>query len=392
MDSIADELNLDPLDLRLRNAFVEGDISATGETLRSVGICESLLAAAEAIGWDDARPPGRGRGIAGMHKGGATAYAASSAFIKVNEDGTVQVLSSSLEVGQGAHTVLTQIVSSELGVSPENISLVNPDTDYTPYDRSTTSSRTTFSMGLAVQMAAADAKNQILELGARVLEVSPKDVEVKDGRARVKGTPDRSIPLGELIFGALGERPILGRGEYHMEDATPLDPETGQGTRPAPFWMYGAQAAEVEVDRETGEIKVLRLVAAHDVGKAINPMTCIQQLEGGMVMGLGCTLFEEVTLEAGRFLNPTFLDYQIASTLDTPQLSAQVVEVSHPDGPFGAKGVGEPALAPTAAAIANAVYDATGFRFRDLPLTPEVVWKALNGTGMGINPEPDESK
>ena len=162
-----------------------------------------------------------------------------------------------------------------------------------------------------------------------------------------------------------------------MEDATPLDPQTGQGTRPVPFWMYGAQAAEVEVDAETGSVKVLRLVAAHDVGRAINPKTCEQQLEGALAMGLGCTLIEEVALDEGKFLNPTLVDYHICSTLDVPDLTARVVEVPHPDGPFGAKGVGEPALAPTAAAIANAICDAVGIPFNNLPLTPEVVWAAL---------------
>ena len=377
MDSMARELGIDPLEFRLRNAFQEGDISATGETLKSVGVRATLLAAAKAIGWGSPKPPRRGRGIATMHKGGATAYAASSAFLKLNEDGTAQLLSSSMEVGQGAHTVLTQIAAKELGLDPNQVSLVTPDTDVTPYDRSTTSSRTTFSMGLAVQRAAADAKAQILQLGAEVLEAAIEDVELRDGLVSVVGSPDRSVPLGQLIFGARGEHPILGRGEYHMEDATPLDPETGQGKRPVPFWMYGTQAAEVEVDEETGQVKVLRLVAAHDVGRAINPKTCEQQLEGALGMGLSCALIEEVVLEQGRFLNPNFIDYHILTTLDVPDLQALVVEVPHPDGPFGAKGVGEPALAPTAAAIANALYDAVGVRLKDLPLSPEAVWAAL---------------
>jgi carbon-monoxide dehydrogenase large subunit len=162
-----------------------------------------------------------------------------------------------------------------------------------------------------------------------------------------------------------------------MEDATPLDPETGQGERPVPFWMYGTQAAEVEVDEETGEVRVLRLVAAHDVGKAINPKTCEQQLEGAMAMGVSCALMEEVLLEDGRFLNPNFIDYRICTALDVPDLQALVVEVPHPDGPFGAKGVGEPALGPTAAAIANAIFDAVGVRLKDLPLSPEALWSAL---------------
>ena len=255
-----------------------------------------------------------------------------------------------------------------------------PDTDVTPYDRSTTASRTTFSMGLALQRAAVDAKSQILAMGADVLEAAPEDIELKNGQVTVTGSPERTLPLGRLVFGARGERAVVGRGEYHMEDVTPLDPETGQGSRPVPFWMYGAQAAEVEVDQETGEVRVLRLVAAHDVGRAINPMNCLQQLEGALAMGLGCTLIEEVMLEEGKFLNPTFVDYHMCSTLDVPSLTARLVEAPHPDGPFGAKGVGEPALAPTAAAIANAIRDAVGVRFKDLPVSPEVVWATLRKT------------
>ncbi|MFQ5913882.1 MAG: xanthine dehydrogenase family protein molybdopterin-binding subunit [Nitrospinota bacterium] len=377
MDIIAHELGIDPLELRMRNAVVEGDLSATGETLRSVGLRESLSAVAESIGWNAPKPPGRGRGIAAMHKGGATAYAASSAFLKVNEDGTVHVLSSSLEVGQGAHTVLTQIAAEELGVQPEDVCLVSPDTDLTPYDRSTTSSRTTFAMGLAVQRAAADAKAQLLQLGAEVLEAPVEDIEVKEDVVSVRGLPERSLPVGRLTFGAHGERPIVGRGEYHMEDATPLDPETGQGARPVPFWMYGAQAAEVEVDEETGQVRVLRLAAAHDVGRAINPKGCEQQLDGALAMGLSCSLIEEVVLDNGRFVNPNFLDYRICASLDVPPLTSRIVEAPHPDGPFGAKGIGEPALAPTAAAIANAVYDAVGIRLKNSAIHPEAVLAAL---------------
>ena len=380
IDEIARVLGLDPLEFRLRNAHREGDISPTGESLKSVGVLESLRAAAESIGWTEPKTPGTGRGIAAMNKGGAAGYGSSSAFVKINEDGTVQALSSSIEVGQGAQTVLTQIVAEVLGVDPAQISLAVPDTDVTPYDRSTTASRTTFSMGLALQRAAADARTQILAMGADVLEAAPEDIELKGGQVTVTGSPERTLSLGRLVFGIRGERAVVGRGEYHMEDVTPLDPETGQGSRPVPFWMYGAQAAEVEVDHETGEVRVLRLVAAHDVGRAINPMNCLQQLEGALAMGLGCTLIEEVTLEEGKFLNPTFVDYHMCSTLDVPSLTARLVEVPHPDGPFGAKGVGEPALAPTAAAIANAIRDAVGVRFKDLPLSPEAVWAALRKT------------
>jgi carbon-monoxide dehydrogenase large subunit len=377
LDEIAHELGLDPLEFRLRNALREGDISPTGEKLISVGVRDSLLAAAEAIGWGAPKQPRRGQGIAVMCKGGAAGYGSSSAFLKINEDGTVQVISSSVEAGQGAQTMLTQVVADSLGVDPGQVSLATPDTDLTPYDRSTTASRTTFCMGMAVKRAAEDVKAQLLDLGAKELEAAREDLELVHGEVCVIGSPGQSVAIGRLAHEINGERAILGRGEYHVEEIAPLDAETGQSARPVPFWMYGAQAAEVEVDEETGQVRVLRLVAAHDVGKAINPMTCVQQLEGAMAMGLGCALTEEIVLEKGKTLNPTFLDYRICSALDIPELKAHLVEVFHPDGPFGAKGVGEPALAPTAAAIANAVRDAIGIRFKALPLTPEAVWLQL---------------
>ena len=381
MDEIARELGLDPLEFRLRNAQREGDTSPTGETLKSVGVIESLRSAAKSIGWNEPKVPGRGKGIAAMNKGGASGYGSSSAFLKVNEDGTIQALTSSVEVGQGAQTILIQIIAEELGVDPTQVSLATPDTDVTPYDRSTTASRTTFSMGLALQRASCDVKNQIIDMATDFFEVSPEDIEIVGGHIKVVGSPEQTLSLGQLIFETQGEGAILGRGEYHMEDVTPLDPETGQGSKPVPFWMYGAQAAEVEVDEETGQVRILRLIAAHDVGRAINPKNCEQQLEGAMAMGLSCTLIEEIMLEEGKLLNPTFVDYHICSALDVPQLMSQLVEVPHTEGPFGAKGVGEPALAPTAAAIANAIRDAVGIRFKDLPLSPEVIWEAFKKTG-----------
>ncbi len=380
LDVVARELGMDPLDLRVRNAVEEGSESVLGEVLHSVGVKECLRRAADALGWHEPRQPRRGRGIACMHKSTGTPTS-SAAFVKLNEDGTVSLLSSAVEMGQGAATVLAQIVAEELGVKPEHIRVVPPDTDVTPFERSTTSSRTTFHAGNALLAAARDARQQILEVAGDVLEASPKDLELRDERVWVKGSPERSVPLAKLWKSGMysrGQYPILGRGAYSTSGIyDPLDPVTGRSKRATAFWMYAAQAAEVEVDLETGKVTVLRLTAAHDVGKAINPQTCQQQIEGALVMGLGQALFEQLVIDQGRPVNPSFIDYKIPCTLDIPQLETILVEAEHNDGPFGAKGLGEPGLAPTAAAIGNAILDAVGVRMCDLPITPEKVLCAL---------------
>jgi carbon-monoxide dehydrogenase large subunit len=304
----------------------------------------------------------------------------SSAFVKLNEDGTVEVLSSTVDMGQGSNTVLAQIVAEELGVNLKSVKVNSPDTDVTPFDHGTSSSRSTFHMGNAVKQAATDAKKQLLEAAADELEANPEDLEARDGFIFVKGSPAKNIPITNVAMGGsyLGKgRPIIGRGTFNVPDATVLDPETGQGANPAVFWMYGAQAAEVEVDQETGKVKILKVASAHDLGKAINPAACEQQIEGAIATGVSTTLMEEVKLERGKTLNPNFVDYKIANSLDMPEMVPILVESNHERGPYGAKGLGEPALAATAPAIANAIYDAVGVRIKDLPITPDKVLKAL---------------
>ena len=314
-----------------------------------------------------------------MHKMTMTP-AASSAFIKLNEDGTGRVQASTVDMGQGSRTVLAQIAAEELGLKIEDVRVVSPDTDLTPYDHGTSSSRSTFHMGNAVKAAAADAKQQLLEIAADLLEANPSDLEVHEGVIRVKGSPDRNLSVKDVPKGGsyLGRgKPILGRGTFTVPDATPLDRETGQGANPAVFWMYAAQAAEVEVDEETGKVKVLRVVSAHDVGKAINPQACEQQIEGALGIGIGATLMEEIKCDRGKTLSTNFVEYKIPTALNMPEMIPIMVETMHDRGPYGAKGLGEPALTPTAPAIANAIYDAVGVRIKELPITPDKVLKAL---------------
>ncbi|MBM4331567.1 MAG: xanthine dehydrogenase family protein [Deltaproteobacteria bacterium] len=386
LDVMAEKLGLDPVEVRLQNAVEEGSLSATGQVLHSVGLKETIRQAAEKIGWGQNPGPNRGKGIACMHKSTVTP-SSSAAFVKLNEDASVTLLCSAVEMGQGAGTALAQIAAEELGIPVEKIAVVCPDTDATPYDMASVSSRSTFFVGNAVRRAAMDAREQLLQIAAEILEANPKDLVIESGKVMVRGVPEKAIPVSDLplgeafyvgVKGGRGKgRPVLGRGAFTVEDATPLDRETGQGKNPSAFWMYAAQAAEVEVDPRSGRVKVLRISSAHDVGKSIHPVAIEGQIQGALVMGVGTALYEEMELEKGRVKNPNFAEYKLPSALDAPEMIPIIVEELHTQGPYGAKGLGEPALAPTAAAIANAIYAAVGVRIKDLPITPEKILEGL---------------
>jgi CO/xanthine dehydrogenase Mo-binding subunit len=388
IDRVARELGLDPLELRLRNIYVDGDVSVTGERLAHVGVRECLERAAAAIGWEKSRPsrpsssghdaPLRGRGVACILKSTLTPTS-SFGYVKLDGDGSAEVITSAVEHGQGAHTVLTQIAAEELRIPMDRIRCVMPDTHVTPYDRSSTSSRTTFHMGNVVRLAAADVRNQLVGMAATLLEVHRDDLVAADGAIGVRGVPGQSLTYAQIIervYGGPGS--ILGRGLFTTKPIyDPMNLETGQSRRPTAFWMFAAQAAEVEVDPETGQVRLTQLVSAVDAGRAINPLACVQQVEGSAVLGMGMALMEEMAFDAGRTLNPTFLDYKLPTTADMPRTHAIVVEAAHADGPYGAKGVGESATAPVPAAVGNAVLDATGVQIKDLPIRAEKVYRAL---------------
>lgn len=392
MDMIAGRLGIDPLEFRLKNVLREGDRLPTGGPAHGVGIEECLRRTAAELKWGERSGPGRGKGIACTSKNTKTP-SGSAAYVSLNLDGTASVLTSSVEIGQGVKTIMAQIAAEELGVPVERVSVSSPDTDTTPFDASTTSSRTTFHMGNAVRLAARNVKEQLAHLGALNWNCAPEDVEVGEGRLNLRDDPGKSLTYQSFLkecYGAGGS--VLGSGFFYPQVSEGGYPKVNQGKRPqagedagmwsAPsvFWMYGAQGAEVEVDRETGQVRVLKLVAAHDVGKAINPMTCSGQIEGGAVHGLGTSVYEEVLVENGRVLNANFHDYKLPTAADVAEVVPIIVEAAHKDGPYGAKGVGEPVLAPTAPAIANAIEDATGVRIQELPLTPERVYRALRSS------------
>ncbi len=385
-DTIAHRLDMDPREFRLRNAMRAGDRAHSGDALSSCGVVETLERASSGFGWDGgggARAPStrkrRGRGIASMiYPIGFTAYNnPSSAFIRVNEDGTATVWTGCADVGQGSTVALAQIAAEELGLPLEHITMVTHDTDITPLDIGTVASRVTHIGGNALKRASAKAKKLLFETASWMLEAPLGDLVCKGGRIFVKSAPERFLPLREVAARSHSDgKPILAEGSYNP-DITKLDPETGQG-KPYDCYVFATHIAEVEVDEETGEVRVLRLVAAHDVGTAVNPVNVEGQIEGGVSQGVGLGLMEELRYRQGVAENPDLAGYSIPTSLDMPdELKALIVQGEEPSGPFGAKGVGEPALNPTAPAICNAIFDAVGVRVFSIPAIAEKILLAL---------------
>lgn len=384
IDMIAERLGLDPLEIRLKNLYDEGSEFITGETLRNVeGLKECLRKAAAAVNWGEKKEASadpdknhlaRGKGLACLIKSTLTP-SISSAIVKLNEDGSVSIFAATVEIGQGSDTALAQIASEELGVPIEQVRVARPDTDLAPYDLYTASSRSTFHMGRAVQMAARDVKEQLIEIVAGIIGASPDELEARNQRVYLKSDPSKGLSYQEAILKHFGMKggSLIGKGLLKTSKKGKMgEPVTSV------FWFVAAAAAEVEVDRETGEVKILKYVSATDVGKAINPLACVQQINGGAITGVGQTLMEKLVYENGQLINPNFIDYNLPRFLDVPEEMVSIlVEIPHEDGPFGAKGVGETALIPVPPAVANAVADAVGVRIKDLPITPEKILAAL---------------
>jgi CO/xanthine dehydrogenase Mo-binding subunit len=382
-DIVARAIGADPMEFRLKPALDEGEPFATGTLVRSFGIKEAIRRAAEAIEWSKPRPAQtgtkrRGKGIAAGVKAVLTP-SISGAIVILNADGTANVLSSTVEMGQGSETTMGQIVAEELGISVDQVHIVQPDTDVTPYDTITAGSRSTYHMGNAARMAAGKIKKELCEIVASKLEVDPDDLAARNGRIVVRGLEELGMTIGEIFlakFGSLGT--TMAAEAVCQPAASHMDPETGQSEKCTEYWFPSATAAEVEVDIETGQVKVLRLISVGDTGTAINPRHCEQQLLGAAIMHLGLTLFEEMVFDEGQLINGSLLDYQVATIKDMPEsFRPIVVEVPHESGPFGAKGAGETGALTVAPAIANAIHDAVGARVRDLPITPERVLRAL---------------
>lgn len=385
MDRIAAELGIDPLEIRTMNGYTEGSTHSTGAVIESVGLMECIDAVAEAVDWhepvdqpDDAYLA-RGKGIACGYKACITP-SSSGALLIMHGDGSVTVHSSSVEIGQGVQATLAQIVAEALELPIGLISVSQPDTDQTPFDTITAGSRSTFHMGNAVVQAAEDLKTQLRAVAAKRWGVAPTDVVVRSNEVRRVDT-ESTMTYAETIkseFGSAGGT-LIGRG-YFTSEGGHHDPDTGLADNPTVFWFFGATSAVVDVDIETGKLDVKELHNAADVGKAIDPERVKAQILGGATHALGQTLSEEMVFEFGQQINQTLLDYKMPSIEDMPDvLTNHVIEVEHPHGPFGAKGVGETGSFAVSPAIVNAVRNATGASISEIPLTPERVLRGIEG-------------
>lgn len=374
MDMIAERLGIDPLDFRLKNLLKKGDPYTAGDTPVDCDLKEGLLKVAEAIKWrQESTAPNRGKGISCCIKDGGGTYKVAGATVKMSSDGSVVLLTGTVEVGQGPRTALSQVVAEELAMSLDQISVAQLDTDVTPYDISTSASSSMVVMGTAVQRAAQDAKKQLLQCAAKVLKQKADHLVLHGGKVHLGEA--EGIPYGKVIVDFFGSKAgeIIGKGLY--KDKRSKKAILGSTTT---FWEVGWGAVEVEVDPETGVIRLLNYVSAADAGKAINPEQCIGQDEGAVMFGIGHTLMEEMVYEDGQLLNPNLVDYRVPTFEDLPQhLHTILIENGNGPGPFGSKGIGEGGLLPVASAVANAVSRAVGVRIQTLPLTPPNVWAAL---------------
>ena len=375
LDMIAARMGIDPFELRMKNLLRDGDTFATGETVQDCHYGELLSRSARAIDWQADEEPRRdgnkvrAKGLSCIIKSTVTP-STSTASVKLNEDGSLDVLTSSVEMGQGLKTAMAIIAAQGLGVPVERIHVSDVDTDVTPYDQQTTASRSTHAMGNAVVAAVGDVRDQLCDLGASLLEVGPDDLEVADGRVRVRGAPDRSLDFGEIVRRTRSGN-LLGQGTFATSGG--LDPETGQGIGSV-HWHQGAGAAEVEVDLETGRVTVLRYHGAAYAGRVVNPVQAELQTEGSIAFGVGHALFEEMVFDGGQLQNGNLGDYMICSLQDFPRVSVSMVENLDANDIHG---LGETSLPPVAPAVGNAVFRATGVRVRDLPITPEKVLRGL---------------
>lgn len=380
MERIARALGQDSVEYRLRHLLQAGDEHPTGSSMVAAGFKECLEAAGRGVPSGVERPEGRhqrGVGYASAAKAVLTP-STSTAILQMSSDSSTTIMTSTVEMGQGSDTTLAQIAAETLGIDPRNVRIVQPDTDITPYDTITAGSRSTYHMGNAVKMAAAEVRQQLLAAAADQLEVAVDDLELRAGRVGVRGT-DRGMDIPEIFlarFGSWGTS-MVGQGVFQTSTGK-IDRSTGHSDKITEHWFPGAAAAQVLVDTWTGRVVIEKLVVVADVGRAISRARCEQQLLGAALHGVGTALFEELALEDGRPLNATLLEYQLPSILDLPiEFVPVIVEVPHPSGPYGAVGIGETGILAIAPALSNAIFDATGARFTQLPITAEKILAAM---------------
>lgn len=375
LDDIAERLGMDPLEIRRINLLQDGDRFCTGEKLEHLHFTELLENAAERIGWADSGVERdgdlvRAKGLSCVIEGTITP-STSTSTVRLHPDGSVDVLSSSVEMGQGIRNALALDVARHLGVNPDLVNVSYVDTDLTPYDQQTTASRSMFSMGGASSRAADDVLDQIRKLATDLLEASADDIEITDGRVHVTGVGRPSLTLGEVVTRSrVGN--VIGEGTLVTEGG--LDPFTGQGVGSV-HWHQSVGAAEVEVDTATGRVRLLRYTGGLFAGRVVDDVGAAHQCEGCLVFGVGNALLEELVFDQGQLVNGTFADYLVPTLEDMPGQHAFELKEDGPDGEV--HGLGEPALPPIAPAIGNAVYRATGVRLHSLPISAEKVLRGI---------------
>jgi xanthine dehydrogenase molybdenum-binding subunit len=391
MDDVADHLGLDRLEIRRRNAPRPGDVHPQGFRVTSCGFDECLEAAARDIARDP--PPlregwRRGVGFAGMFHvgGGARIYRSDGcgAILKLDDFGTVTLITGATEIGQGSETVLAMIVAETLGIPLGRVEVVNSDTALKPWDVGTHASRTTFVAGNAARLAAEDLRRQLLEMAAVAFDEPAARLDVRDGWIFVISDPQRRQPYERVARAGhyQGGGRILMAEAFYDPPSTMLDKEL-HGNVSATYG-FAVQAVLVDVHEATGQVTVHRIASAHDVGRALNPMAAEGQIHGGIHMGLGYALSERLVVEEGHVLSATFMDYALLRAADMPEIVVRLIETLDPEGPYGAKGLGESGAIPVAAAVANALHHATGIRFTELPVTPERIRAALERRAVGV--------
>ncbi len=374
LDELAAQLGIDPVEIRLKNALVKGDRAPSGTPLAHDWARETIRKAAEAARWGKRRlKRNQGIGIAcGNWQNGS---GATNAFVTLAGDGSAQVLTGQVDI-TGLHTVMAQIVAEELALPVEKVSVRLADTDSVPYTSLSAGSKAAYTAGTAARRAALEARDRLLKEAADRLEAAVEDLEIVDEVVRVVGSPGHAVSVAELASDTINsaEGPISGRS---IVGSIPTYP------------AYSVEVAVVEVDPETGQVRLLDLVVAQDVGKALNPMLLEGQMQGGAVQSIGFGMMEGYRHdEEGHVLNPNLLDYAIPTALDVPNVRTVVVEDPCEHGPYGAKGAGEPPIIPGGAAVANAIKDAVGIRVTDMPMTPERVLAAVQaGSGNGRKPK-----
>jgi CO/xanthine dehydrogenase Mo-binding subunit len=390
MDEIARRLGMDAAELRLKNLLAPGKVNALGQVMKDYnGRADLCLQAVRRALGDKPAPTAaghvRGLGLACFMKSPVMrTNAQSGAILRFNEDGSATVFTGSVEIGQGVATILTQIAAETLTMPVEQVYYSSGvDTNYSPHEWQTVASHTTWAVGNAVRLAAQDALQQIRAAAAEVFGCAPDQLEMRNAQVYPAGHADQAIPYARFATGyrmpngAAVNPPVVGRGSFVPKGLTFPDPATGQGNVAA-SWTFGCQGAEVEVDLATGQLSVLRLVSAQDAGRIVNPEAARGQVEGAMIMALGAALMEKLVFNPdGSIANHSLVDYRIATTADVPQMEVIFIETADATGPYGARGLGEHGIVAVPAAIANAVADALGADFHEIPITPEMIYEAI---------------